>query len=80
VTSATTTSALALRNTVKPEEIKPILTDVTSYCEYSVLRIGIEYLPAQDKWASALEEVIAGRYRRRQGEYHSPHGVFSFWV
>jgi len=53
----------ALRGKVKPEDVKPILSETTGYCEYSVLRIGIEYpmwrIPPQEQWISALEERIA---------------------
>ncbi|MEE9983292.1 hypothetical protein [Agrobacterium pusense] len=53
----------ALRKKVKPEEIKPILMDISGYCEYSVMRIGIEYvpfrIPPQEAWIVALEERIA---------------------
>jgi hypothetical protein len=52
-----------LRKKVKPAEIKPILTDISGYCEYSVLRIGIEYypwrIPPQEAWMAALEERVA---------------------
>lgn len=53
----------ALRKKVKPEEIKPILMDISGYCEYSVMRIGIEYvpfrIPPQESWIAALEERVA---------------------
>lgn len=56
-------AVFAIRKTVKPEEVKPILMDVTGYCEYSVMRIGIEYvtfrIPPQEAWIVALEERIA---------------------
>nr|CAD6612986.1 hypothetical protein RKHAN_02537 [Rhizobium sp. Khangiran2] len=56
-------AVFALRKKVKPDEVKPILTDITGHCEYNVLRIGIEYLPfripAQERWVAALEERIA---------------------
>ncbi|WP_142627956.1 hypothetical protein [Rhizobium sp. P007] len=52
-----------LRKKVKPAEVKPILTEISGYCEYSVLRIGIEYhpwrIPPQETWIVALEERIA---------------------
>lgn len=52
-----------LRKKVKPEEIKPILMDTSGYCEYSVMRIGIEYvpfrIPPQESWIAALEERVA---------------------
>jgi hypothetical protein len=48
-----------LRKAVKPEEVKPILTEITGYCEYSVLRIGLEYpmwrIPPQEPWIADLE-------------------------
>ncbi len=56
-------AVFALRKKVKPEAIKPILTEISGYCEYSVLRIGIEYvpfrIPPQESWIVALEERIA---------------------
>ncbi|MDX1216331.1 hypothetical protein GOL99_12375 [Sinorhizobium medicae] len=56
-------AVFALRKTVRPEEIKPILMDISGYCEYSVMRIGIEYhpwrIPPQEAWTVALEERIA---------------------
>ena len=55
-------SVFALRKVVKPEDVKPILSEVSGYCEYSVLRIGIEYLPfripPQERWILALKERI----------------------
>lgn len=56
-------AVFALRKKVKPDEIKPILMDLSGYCEYSVMRIGIEYvpfrIPPQEAWIVALEERIA---------------------
>lgn len=56
-------AVFALRKKVKPEEIKPIIMDISGYCEYSVMRIGIEYvpfrIPPQEAWIVALEERIA---------------------
>ncbi|MBX5111939.1 hypothetical protein HJB51_28840 [Rhizobium lentis] len=56
-------AVFVLRKTVKPDEIKPILTEISGYCEYSVMRIGIEYvpfrIPPQEAWIAALEERIA---------------------
>lgn len=56
-------AVFALRKVVRPEDVKTILTDITGYCEYSVLRIGIEYLPfripPQDRWIAALKERMA---------------------
>lgn len=56
-------AVFALRKKVKQEEIKPILTEISGYCEYSVLRIGIEYVPfriaPQESWVVALEERTA---------------------
>lgn len=55
-------SVFALRKKVNPEDLKPILTEVTGYCEYSVLRIGIEYpawrIPPQDHWIADLEARV----------------------
>lgn len=52
-----------LKKRAKPDEIKPILTDISGHCEYSVLRIGIEYhpwrIPPQESWITALEERVA---------------------
>lgn len=56
-------AVFALRKRVKPEEIKPTLREISGYCEYSVMRIGIEYvpfrIPPQEAWIVALEERIA---------------------
>ncbi len=56
-------AVFALRKAVKPEEVKPILTDVSGYCEYSVLRIGSEYpawrIPPQEQWIADLEARIS---------------------
>lgn len=56
-------AVFALRKKVKPEEIKPILSEISGYCEYSVLRIGIEYhswrIPPQEAWIVALEERVS---------------------
>lgn len=56
-------AVFALRKKAKPDEIKPILAAVSGYCEYSVLRIGIEYhpwrIPPQEAWIAAIEERIA---------------------
>lgn len=56
-------AVFALRKIVRPEEVKPILTEISGYCEYSVLRIGIEYvsfrIPPQEAWVVALEERVA---------------------
>jgi hypothetical protein len=56
-------AVFALRMKVKPDEVKPILQQVTGLCEYQVLRVGIEYWPwrlaPQDKWTTVLEERIA---------------------
>jgi hypothetical protein len=53
----------ALRKKAALDEVKPILSDITGYCEYSVLRIGIEYFPwriaPQDEWIAKLEERTA---------------------
>ena len=56
-------AVFALRKKAKPEEIRPILMDISGYCEYSVMRIGIEYvpfrIPPQEAWIVAIEERIA---------------------
>ncbi|WP_141652570.1 hypothetical protein [Rhizobium favelukesii] len=52
-------AVFALRKKVNPEDVKPILTEVTGYCEYSVMRIGLEYpawrIPPQEQWIADLE-------------------------
>jgi len=55
-------AVFALRKAVKPENVKPILTEVSGYCEYSVLRIGIEFpmwrIPPQEAWLVDLEARV----------------------
>ncbi|QIJ44242.1 hypothetical protein G7039_29160 (plasmid) [Rhizobium leguminosarum] len=52
----------ALRGKVKPEDVKPILSEISGYCGYSVLRIGIEYpawrIPPQETWIADLEARV----------------------
>ena len=52
-----------LRKKVKPDEFKPILTEITGHCEYNVLRIGIEYhpfrIPAHEPCVLKLEERVS---------------------
>jgi hypothetical protein len=52
-----------LQKKVPPEDVKHMLTEISGYCEYSVMRIGIEYLPfrisPQEDWITALEKRIA---------------------
>lgn len=56
-------AVFALRKSVPPDEVKSILSEISGYCEYSVLRIGIEYpmwrIPPQEPWVSELEKRVS---------------------